>query len=335
MRRIALILLLVLLGLLLAQHGIFRDSAQTEPTAAAATPPALPTTPTITESSTAPIANDATSPSEHMGESYCAANLAHRTSAAALAHFKQRHSDIAIADADLKSLFAEMASIWHLAALSFIDHDNKTYNVIAAGKYQGRDIRSLEADAVGGDASAALHYGSYLMANAYMSRPQNGQRIDHEQLERGRNLLMQAHQAGQPDAIYRIYMNTAIAARMIWRWQGRTADWQTLDAEQYAWQEWLLQHGPSQAAAALVRHDRDNSQSARSPLGEPYPSDADRQPDKINRRVAELVQEIHAPALTATDRQLRDQFQWLHSRDLIVKVMFAWGEDCDPSTIDQ
>lgn len=332
MRRTAMILLLVLIGVLSYRYGILRDTAQAKPAAVTVTP-RTPSLPALTDANTPSIAIDSAAQDEPPLETYCSADFTFRTNATALARFRQRHGNIAIADADLKSLFAEMAQIWHLAALVFIDHDSKTFAVIAAEKYQGRDIRTLEADAVGGDAIAALHYGSYLMAEAYLHRPQNGQTVDHDMLERGRNLLMQAYQAGQPDALYRIYMNTAVAARMVWHWQGRTADWQTLDAEQYAWEEWLLQHGPSQAAAALVRYDRDHVQGTRSPLGEHYPANTDRQPEEVNRRVNELMQEIHAPVLTAAERQLRDQFQWLHNRDLIIQVMFAWGEDCDPNAI--
>src|SRR3990167_4876352 len=183
MRRTAMILLLVLIGVLSYRYGIFRDTAQAKPAAVTATPP-MPGLPALTDANTPSIVIDSAALAEPTIETYCAADLTLRTNATALARFRQRHGNIAIADADLKSLFAEMAQIWRLAALAFIDHDSKTFAVIAAGKYQGRDIRTLEADAVGGDAIAALHYGSYLMAEAYLHRPQNGQTIDHDKIGR-------------------------------------------------------------------------------------------------------------------------------------------------------
>lgn len=238
-----------------------------------------------------------------------------------------------ISDADLALLLDVMPELHRLASMSFVDHDIREFTVTNTGRFQGHDVRSLEADAVAGDPEAALIYGSYLLYNAYNGEQAKAGQLDHAAMARSRELLLVAHQAGQRDALSRIYINTKVAARMLWRRSGRSAEWQALDAEQAAWESWFLHHGPSHAAAALIQYDRDGAYSPQNPLDEPYPLNSHDDANRL-RRVQELNQELAAAPPSPSEQPQREQLLWLQQRGLVENAMLIWLQNCEVQQIN-
>lgn len=258
---------------------------------------------------------------------YCVPALDETRRQTALQQFRQAHPSLMISDADLALLLDVMPELNRLASMSFVDHDTRDFTVASNSRYQGRDVRSLEADAVAGEPEAALIYGSYLLYNSYNGDRAKAEQIDHAAMARGRGLLIAAHQAGQQDALSRLYINTKVAARMLWRRRGRSAEWQALDAEQSAWESWFLQHGRSHAAAALIQYDRDASYSPQNPLGEPYPVNTHDDTNR-RRRVRELNKELATEPLPEVEQKKREQLMWLQQRGLVEKAMLIWFQNC-------
>ncbi|MFN4290810.1 MAG: hypothetical protein ACK4E7_08050 [Permianibacter sp.] len=262
--------------------------------------------------------------------SYCAPAQEATQRQAALQQFRQAHPNLMVSDVDMALLLDVMPELNRLASMSFVDHDVRAFTVYRSERYQGRDVRSLEADAVAGEPEAALIYGSYLLYNAYHGDKAQAGQLDHAGMARGREFLLVAHQAGQQDALSRIYINTKIAAHMLWRRSGRSAEWQALDAEQTAWEAWFLQHGPSHAAAALIQYGRDGGYGPQNPRGEPYPVNSHDDANRL-RRVQELMKELAAAPLSATEQQRREQLMWLQQRGLIENAMLIWFQNCEPA----
>jgi hypothetical protein len=263
-------------------------------------------------------------------EPYCAASATARATPSAVARFAQRHPELAISADDLTLILAEMDDIWQLAAMAYTDHDSKALNVLRKGRYHGRDVRTLAKEASDGEPEAALIYGSYLMQSGYLDPNNPAMPINRAAMAEGRAMLLRTAQTGDIEALYRIYSNTQIAARIAWRRFGRSHDWQALDQEQAVLEEWFLQSGPSHGAAALIQYDRDMPNAPQNPIGEPYPTATNFAPSELEKQLSDLNQLLNPKPLSQDDRQTRDQLLWLQSRNLIEAAMLAWGQECNP-----